>query len=130
MAIPWPLEEGESDELFALPAADRAIQFFQLIADWEEAWGLKDAHGWVVDKKSDALPLWPHAELAEICAGQLWPDAAPEAISLDDLLIDLLPLLAAESLNLAVFPSPTDPGLLLSPVEAADRLESELQIAE
>jgi hypothetical protein len=98
MATLWPLEEGEAEELFALPAADRAIQFFQLLADWEEAWGLKDAQGWVVDKKSDALPLCP--------------------------------LLAAESLSLAVFPSPTDPGLLLSPIEAADRLESELQIAE
>jgi hypothetical protein len=131
MAMLWLLEEGEAAELFALPAADRAIQFFQLLADWEEAWGLKDAQGWVVDKERDALPLWPHAALAEICAGQRWPDAAPEPVSLDDLLIDLLPLLAADSLQVAVFPSPADPGgLLLSPVEVADRLELELQIAE
>jgi hypothetical protein len=130
MAIPWPLEEGEAAELFALPAADRAIQFFQLLADWEEAWGLKDAQGWVVVKETDALPLWPHSALAEACATQRWPDATPEAVPLDDLLIDLLPLLAADGLQVAVFPSPDDPGLLLSPVETADRLERELQIAE
>jgi hypothetical protein len=126
----WLLEEGEEAELFALPADGRAIQFFQLLADWEEAWGLKDAEGWVVDKESDALPLWPHSALAEACAAKRWPDAAPEAIPLDDLLIDLLPLLAADNLRVAVFPSPGDPGLLLSPVEASDRLERELQITE
>jgi Protein of unknown function (DUF2750) len=126
----WSLEEGEETELFALPAEDRAIQFFQLVADWEEAWGLKDAQGWVVDKERDALPLWPHAALAEICAGKRWPDAVPEPVPLDDLLIDLLPLLAADGLRVAVFPAPGDTGLLLTPVEAADRLERELQIAE
>jgi hypothetical protein len=126
----WLLEEGEEAELFALPAVDRAIQFFQLLADWEEAWGLKDAEGWLVDKQTDALPLWPHSTLAEACAGKRWPDATPEPVSLDDLLIDLLPLLAADNLRVAVFPSPDDPGLLLSPVEVADRLEGELQIAE
>ena len=126
----WLLEEGEEAELFALPADGRAIQFFQLLADWEEAWGLKDAEGWVVDKESDALPLWPHSALAEACAAKRWPDATPEAIPLDDLLIDLLPLLAADNLRVAVFPSPGDPGLLLSPVEASDRLERELRITE
>jgi hypothetical protein len=126
----WLLEEGEEAELFALPADGRAIQFFQLLADWEEAWGLKDAEGWVVDKESDALPLWPHSALAEACAAKRWPDATPEAIPLDDLLIDLLPLLAADNLRVAVFPSPGDPGLLLSPVETSERLERELQITE
>jgi hypothetical protein len=126
----WPLGEGEDAELFALPAEDRALQFFQLVADWEEAWGLKDADGWVVDKESDSLPLWPHAALADACAARRWPDATPEPVPLDDLLIDLLPLLAADNLRVADFPSPDDPGLLLSPVEVADRLEGELQIAE
>jgi Protein of unknown function (DUF2750) len=126
----WPLGEGEDAELFALPAEDRALQFFQLVADWEEAWGLKDADGWVVDKESDSLPLWPHAALADACAARRWPDATPEPVPLDDLLIDLLPLLAADHLRVAVFPAPDHPGLLLSAVDAADRLERELQITE
>jgi hypothetical protein len=124
----WPLEDGELRELLALPAADRAVNFFQLVADWEEAWGLKDGNGWVVGRETDALPLWPHAELAEVCARGPWEGAAPEPVSLDDLLVDLLPLLASDNLRVAVFPTPDEPGLLMSPTEMSERLEQELRI--
>jgi hypothetical protein len=126
----WEIEDGEVEELLALPPEDRAIQFFQLLADWEEAWGLKDPAGWVVPRATDALPLWPHPTFAAACAAQSWTDATPEPVAIDELLIDLLPLLAADGLRVAVFPSLEDPGLLLTPVEFADRLERELQITE
>ncbi len=124
----WPIEEEEVRELQALPAAERAVNFFQLVADWEEAWGLQDGEGWVVGKETDALPLWPHAAFAEACAHGPWSGAVPAPVSLDDLLIDLLPLLAADNLRAAVFPTPDDPGLLLTPTEVGERLEEELQI--
>ncbi|HEY4592832.1 MAG TPA: DUF2750 domain-containing protein, partial [Thermoanaerobaculia bacterium] len=111
----WPIEESEIRELLALPAAGRAVNFFQLVADWEEAWGLQDDHGWVVGRENDALPLWPHSAFAEACARGPWQGAVPGAIPLDDLLVDLLPLLAADNLRAAVFPTPDDPGLLLNP---------------
>jgi hypothetical protein len=120
--------EGESRELLALPAEDRSINFFQLLADWEEAWGLTDVAGWVVAKETDALPLWPHPDFAEACARGPWEGAVPKPVSIDDLLIDLLPLLAGDRMQVAVFPSPGDPGLLLSPVEFGERLERELRI--
>ncbi len=124
----WPIGEEEIRELMALPAADRAVNFFQLVADWEEVWGLQDENGWVVGRETDALPLWPHAAFAEACARGPWEGAVPGMISLDDLLVDLLPLLAADTLRAAVFPTPDDPGLLLTPTELGDRLERELQI--
>jgi len=64
----WELGEEEARQLLALSAADRAAGFFQLVADWEEAWGLVDAQGWVVAAATGALPLWPHAHLAAACA--------------------------------------------------------------
>jgi len=124
----WEMGDGESRELLALPAEDRSINFFQLIADWEEAWGLKDVTGWVVAKETDALPLWPHPALAEACARGPWEGAVPKPVPLDELLIDLLPLLAGDRMQVAVFPSPDDPGLLLNPEEFGERLERELQI--
>jgi hypothetical protein len=124
----WEIDEEEVRELFALPAEDRAIQFFQLVADWEAAWGLRDGEDWLVDKKTDALPLWPHGALAEACARGPWSGTSAKPIPLDDLLIDLLPLLASDHLRVAVFPSPDDPGLLLTPTELGERLESELAI--
>jgi hypothetical protein len=124
----WPIDEEEIRELLALPAADRAVNFFQLVADWEEAWGLQDENGWVVGRETDALPLWPHSAFAAACARGPWEGAVPGAVSLDDLLVDLLPLLAADNLRAAVFPTPDDPGLILTPTEIGERLEQELQI--
>jgi hypothetical protein len=126
----WEIAEGETRQLLALSAGDRAVQFFQLAADWEEAWGLKDAEGWVVGRETGALPLWPHAALAEACAAGPWQGALPEAVALDELLDDLLPLLEEDGLRIAVFPSPDDPGSLLTPTEVRERLEREMEIGK
>lgn len=124
----WELGEEEARQLLALSAADRAAGFFQLVADWEEAWGLVDAQGWVVAAATSALPLWPHAHLAAACARGPWSDTTPQPIPLDELTADLLPQLTGDGLRVAVFPSPDDPGLLLSPAEVEERLEQELQL--
>jgi hypothetical protein len=124
----WLIDESEIRELFALPAEDRAVHFFQLVADWEEAWGLQDENGWVVSEGTDLLPLWPHAAFAEACARGRWEGAVPGAVSLDDLLVDLLPHLAADNLRAEVFPTPDHPGLILTAAELGERLEEELKI--
>lgn len=126
----WEIEEEEVRQILALPAADRAVTFFQLVADWEEAWGLKDAAGWIVARESDALPLWPHAAFAEACARGAWEGAAPEAIPLRELLDDLLPLLAEDGLAVAVFPAPEEAGIVMPPGEVRERLERELELGE
>src|SRR5215468_2535301 len=118
----WETGEDELRALQSLPAADRAGQLLQLIADWEEAWGLQDDDGWVVAKATDAFPLWPHPDLASACAQGNWQGAEPAAIPLDELLEDLLPLLAEDGLRTALFPTPDDPGLLLEPTELRRRL--------
>jgi hypothetical protein len=127
-AMSWEITEEEARQLLALPAGDRAIQFFQLLADWEEGWGLRDDDGWVVASATDALPLWPHATLAAACAVGPWEGALPEPVALDEMLEELLPLLEEDGLRVAVFPSPDDPGLLLSPAEIRERLEREMEI--
>lgn len=126
----WEIAADEAERMLGLPAADRVLTFFQLVVDWEEAWGLQDADGWVVGKDTNALPLWPHADLAQACARGPWEGAAPAAISLDELLDDLLPLLEEDGLRVAVFPSPDDGGALMASAEFHERLESELSIGE
>lgn len=115
-------------QILALPAEARTIAFFQLAADWEEAWGLKDAAGWIVSRETGALPLWPHSAFASACARGAWAGAVAEAIPLDELLEDLMALLDEDGLKLAVFPTPADPGTLLSPRELRERLERELEL--
>ena len=124
----WEIEADEVPRLLALPAGERAMLFFQLVADWEEAWGLEDPQGWVVAKGTDAFPLWPHAALAEACARGPWQGALPASLSLDDLEQDLLALLEEDGLSVAVFPTPDDPGVLLSADEFREKLERELEL--
>ena len=126
----WEIDADEVRQILALPAGERAVTFVQIVADWEEAWGLKDAAGWIVARESDALPLWPHFAFAEACARGAWEGAAPEAMSLGELLEDLLPLLAADGLAVAVFPVPEDAGVVMPPGELRDRLEAELEIGK
>lgn len=126
----WEVTEDEAQRLLALPAEDRATAFFQLLADWEEAWGLRDGQGWIVAKDTGALPLWPHEDLAAACARAPWEGAEPEPVSIDELLDDLLPLLEEDGLGIAVFPTPDDPGALMALGDFRQRLERELEIGE
>jgi hypothetical protein len=124
----WEIDAEEIRHTFALPAGERADACLQLVADWEEAWALRDAAGWIVDRESGALPLWPHAAFAEACARGAWEGATAAAIALGELLDDLLPLLAEDGLAVAVFPSPEDAGVAMPPGELRARLEAELEL--
>ena len=124
----WEIEQSEVRQLLALPAGDRTLPFFQLVADWEEAWGLRDEEGWVVAKDTDALPLWPHSTFAAACAQGAWEGTVPEPIPVDDLMVELLPLLEEDGLLVAVFPAPGDAGTVMSPGEVLKRLEAEMEI--
>lgn len=126
----WEIEDEEVQQLLALPAAERAVTFFQLVADWEEAWGLKDATGLIVTRETNAMPLWPHAAFAEACARGAWEDTTPEPISIAELLEDLLPLLEEDGIDVSVFPAPSDAGTVMPPGELRERLERELELGE
>jgi hypothetical protein len=124
----WEIDKDEVRQTLALPAEERAAAFFQLVADWEQAWGLKDAEGWIVSGDPGSLPLWPHSAFAEACARGAWENTVPEAIPIDELLEDLLPLLEEDGLRVAVFPAPDDPGTVMPPGELRERLEKELEL--
>ena len=124
----WEIGDEEVRQILALPARERAAAFFQLVADWEEAWGLKDSAGWIVAREAEALPLWPHSAFAEACARGAWESTAAAAIPLGELLEDLLSLLEEDGLAVAVFPSLDDPGVLMPPGELRARLEAELEL--
>lgn len=98
------------------------------MADWEEAWGLKDSAGWIVSRETDALPLWPHAAFAEACARGTWESTVPAAISIDELREELVAFLEQDGLQVAVFPTPDDPGIVMPPGELRQRLEKELEL--
>lgn len=126
----WEIGDEELRAVRAMSAPQRYGYFVQLAVDWEEAWGLRSADGWVLSSSngSDAFPVWPHPLFAEACAQGDWEGAAPESIPLDELLEDLLPLLEEDRVQLAVFPTPEGEGVLTSPEELRRDLRAELEL--
>ena len=94
----------------------------------EELWGLRDEEGWAtVGDEGGAvfLPLWPHAELAALCATDSWEAYRPEPIRLVELLAAWLPSLAEEGWGIAVFPTPAMAGAHVP----SDELRADLERA-
>jgi len=116
-----PLKPQELDQALALDAASRAEWMLEELARWEQAWGLANADGWVVFQLADApaglkpwaLPLWPRQELAALASrGQA---EQPQAVSLSELLHELLPLVAERGWQLLACPLADGQGLVEDP---------------
>jgi hypothetical protein len=122
------LPPAQRDDLLALGGEERyRYAVTRCVAD-EELWGLRDEEGWatVGDENGRVyLPLWPHAELAALCATESWGAYAPEAIRLVELLAAWLPSLAEEGWGIAVFPTPAMAGVHV----ASDQLRADLERA-
>lgn len=130
--ILWKLEEQEREAILALPARERYTYFLQVIVDWDEAWALQTADGWVLaaTDEGDSFPLWPHTEFAKACAQGEWEGATPAPIGLDELLEDLLPILEEDRISVAAFPTPDGDGILVSPQDLRQHLQAEIELGE
>ncbi len=129
----WELTEDERQLALALSPKERFSYFVQLLVDEGEAWGLRNDEGWVLGsdpERGDILPLWPHSAFAEACARGTWDDAKPAEIPLDDLLEELLPLLAEDRITVAAFPTPDGDSILITPDELGRDLRAEIELGE
>ena len=129
----WEITRDEARQLLALPTGDRAIPFFQLLADWEGGSGVRDADdGWVVASATDALPLWPHAARPRAASPAPWgPGKGPyrsRSRSTRCSTSSSSCCAEEERPSVAVCPSPDDPGLLLSPRRGPEYKEREMEI--
>ena len=119
----------ELESAFGLDAPKRHSYFVKRVADWEVAWGLgQDSWALVADDDGRvAFPLWPAAEFAAVCARDSFAGAVPERVGLSDLLHELLINLERDGLLVAVFPTPSNKGMLESPLALAKSLNQELR---
>lgn len=60
------------ENLLKLSNKERVEYFIRYCSDFEEVWGLTtNKDNWIIFKDTDGdeiFPLWPHKELAELCA--------------------------------------------------------------
>lgn len=108
-----PRSEKEIQAVLRLDGPSRYEHFVKRVVDTEEIWGLwKD--GWVLMKNGDGLlvfPLWPAREYAELSRIGDWVEYEPKAISLVELLDDLLPGFVERGILPGVFPTPSGKGV-------------------
>lgn len=122
-----PLKPEELDGLAAMDAAQRGAWMLEDCARHEEAWLLRDAQGWVLQRLSNppegrspyALPLWPRQELAALAARDAGDQ--PERVELEDLIEELLPELSERGWSCLLCPDRAD-GWVLEAPELARRL--------
>lgn len=123
-----PLSPARRDDLLALGAEERYRYTVAQAVSGEQLWGLRDEEGWatVGDEEGGVfLPLWPHAELAALCATETWAAYRPEPIRLVELLAAWLPSLGEEGWGIAVFPTSSMSGVHVT----SDELRSDLERA-
>lgn len=120
------LHPKEMKSVLALSGQERYGYFIERVADREEAWGLQNEEGWVLIGFADgeAFCLWPHADYARACTVGDWSDCAPEPISFEELIGELLPALVRDSLRLAVFPTPEGEAVVVDPRDLQEHLKA------
>jgi hypothetical protein len=120
------LHPKEMETVLALSGTERYGYFVEKAADGEEVWGLQNEEGWVLIafENGDAFCLWPHADYARACTVGDWADCAPESISLEELLGELVPALQRDNLRLAIFPTPAGEAVVVDPRDFQEHLKS------
>ena len=121
--------ETEVSAILRLDGADRYEHFLKRVADFEELWSLW-SDGWALmsdDAGNELAPVWPHACYAEICAKGPWQNYEPRAITLDAWLLRWIPGLERDNRNVAVFPTPEQKGVVVSPDRLLNDLQRELE---
>ena len=119
-----PRSEKEIQAVLRLDGPSRYEHFIKRIVDTEEVWGLWKS-GWALMENSEGLPvfpLWPAREYAELNRIGDWADYEPKAISLLELLDDLLPSFTKRGILPGVFPTPGGKGVTPTADELATTL--------
>jgi hypothetical protein len=125
----WDVNDKEFESVLALPPNQRYEYFVKRAASHGELWSLRGDGGWVIaedDEGSQHFPVWPHQRFAVACAEGPWGGEEPAAVDIDEWVEGWLPNLERDRLRVAVFQTPDDQGVGVSPERLKADLEAEL----
>jgi len=124
----WIPTENEIRALIAAPAAKRYEYWIKKVADQQQVWSLwKD--GWALASDTpghEYVPVWPHMKYAELCATGQWAGYVPRDIALTSWLDRWISGMENDNRRVAVFPTPSDRGIAVSPRKLESDLREEL----
>jgi hypothetical protein len=107
----------------------RYKHFVSRVADWETIWGLRNESGWVAagdDAGNSCFPVWPHPDYAQACVTGAWVGNLPSPIDVHDFVENWLPEMAADSVFIAIFPTPEMRGVPIAALELQRDLQGAL----
>lgn len=119
------------ENLLNLNEEERVSYFIRYCSDWEEIWGLSVGDDWIIFKDEDGdeiFPLWPHKELAELCAFSEHKEmgAKPKSISIYTFLDEFLQDEELKDVYYGIFYNKQRQALVLSSNTLKEELEAEL----
>jgi hypothetical protein len=125
----WEVNDEEFEAVLALPAPKRYAYFLKRVAAHGQLWGLQGAGGWVIAEDDDGnmhFPVWPHPRFATACAEREWKGEKAELIDIDEWVEGWSSKMTEDGLRVAVFQTPADQGIGVSPERLKHDLEGEL----
>jgi hypothetical protein len=123
----YQLSDEELNKLNTLDAEQRYDYFVRAAVDLETIWILVDDEGFVLVSAEDdrCIPVWPHAELAELWIDGEWSACQAQSIPLATWLEKWTSGLQSDDLSIAVFPDAEGPGVVVAPEEMEQALRAE-----
>jgi hypothetical protein len=123
------MTDAEFASVVELSAPDRYEYSVKRAADRQQLWTLGGADGLALaadDEGHELVPVWPHPRLAEACAQGDWEGMSPRSVELDAWLDRWLPGIERDGRMLAVFPTPTGAGVVVTSDKFRSDLDEEL----
>jgi hypothetical protein len=127
------MNKSQFDAVIRLPGPDRYKHFIARIADWAQVWTLKQTDGFVTmgdDEGHVCVPLWPHPDYAAALATGEWSACRPEEIDLVSFKDKWINGMIKDGYFVAVFPTPQEKGVVVSPERLQEDLTDELSRIE
>ena len=116
------------NNILKLSPIERYKYFIRKISDFEEVWGLYN-DGWAMTKSNDkvnSIIFWPEKIFAEKCINDEWKNYIPKAITLDTFIEKWLPGMNSDGLDVAIFYTLENKGIIIKPLDLRDDIKAEL----
>ena len=110
-----------------MSGVDRYRYTIRKICDFELLWGLFN-DGWASaqHEASIAIPFWPEAEFATLCAHDEWSGYQPKSIKLDEFMLKWISGMSKDLRVVAIFPTQVQMAVYVSPETMLHDLKVEL----
>jgi len=124
--------QSEINEINESSEDDRLHYFLTRTIESEEVWGIGDHKNWLL-KEIDSkliLPVWPYECLARECLLSYDEDNILDAISLEQFVYHVLPMMKQQNIDVEVLPTKMKSGKILVVQEFMSLFESLMDAGE